>query len=373
MARRRGRYGDWGKHLDIFEQFESWRDDPEAQEALAESEGWDEVEEGTGAPEGRADFPMFLLTTIRHTMRQAFTRRAAKWDQYMGVERAEDFRVHTVSQLNGLAGMGPVPEFDEYPRIRSQEEAGPPFSVGKHGGVYGVTFEMVVERRGEHDPEPHADGAGPHVGGVRLARRDRADRGEPELHRREPVLLDGRAAGDAGRERVHRRGRGADRGQPRVHRLRPGEHDGHEGFPIEIDARRVLTRDRRTQMIFNRIIRSQETGATSNDTGGDVFDKGRYNAASDLLSPDAVIVEPYLTDPNDWIVLNDVGRPAFVIAFLRDQREPFIGVADGGVRGVNGGGPDPYTLDFDEIPFKIRHVFGVALGDPRAARRARRA
>jgi hypothetical protein len=291
----------------------------------------------------------------------------------MGVERAEDFRVHTVSQLNGLAGMGPVPEFDEYPRIRSQEEAGPPFSVGKHGGVYGVTFEMVTNDEANtilnRTPTELGRMSAAYVSRVAIA-----------LIEANPNYIDGnpffstvaRPGMPAGNEIT---GAAADPTEDNLVSIVSDLENttDTEGFPIEIDARRVLTRDRRTQMIFNRIIRSQETGATSNDTGGDVFDKGRYNAASDLLSPDAVIVEPYLTDPNDWIVLNDVGRPAFVIAFLRDQREPFIGVADGGVRGVNGGGPDPYTLDFDEIPFKIRHVFGVALGDPRAARRARRA
>jgi hypothetical protein len=83
-------------------------------------------------------------------------------------------------------------------------------------------------------------------------------------------------------------------------------------------------------------------------------------------------VETYLRDPNDWILLADTGRPAFIVAFLRDQREPAIFLQDSGVR-TQGGVRDPYTLDFDEIPMKLRHVFGVALGDPRSARRARRA
>ena len=83
--RRRGQWGRVGKHLDLYERYESWREDEEAMKALAESEGWDEpvneadvnpIARGSGAPEGRADFPMFLLSQIRYTLRQGFNRFA---------------------------------------------------------------------------------------------------------------------------------------------------------------------------------------------------------------------------------------------------------------------------------------------------------
>jgi hypothetical protein len=384
MPRRgRGRYGVWGKHLEIFELFESWRDDPKAQSSIAVEEGWIEesevddfesqVQEGTGAPEGRADFPLFMLTTIRHRMRAAFQRRAATWDQYTGTERAEDFRQNTVSQLNGLTGMGPVPEFDEYPRIRSSEEIGPPFSVGKHGGIYGVTFEMVINDDANlilnRTPTELGRMSAAYVSQVVIA-----------LVEANPNYIDGlpfftstaRAGLPAGNEFTGAAAEPTEDNLVTIIEQMRGSTD-EDGFPLDITPSNILTKSDRVRLAFKRIMRSQETGTTTSGTSGTTMDKGRLNPlADDEILPGRVIVEPYLKDPNDWILFAEVSRPAFIVAFLRDQRTPFIGIADGGVRGINGGGPDPYTLDFDEIPYKVRHVFGAALGDPRAAIRARR-
>lgn len=372
--RRKGRYGVWGKHLELFEMFESWRDDETVQEAVAEAEGFELAESGSGAPEGRADFSLFLLTTIRHQLRKGFTRRSAQWDKYMGVERAEDFRVHTVSQLNGITGMGPVPEFDEYPRLRSGEEIGPPFSVGKHGGVYGITYEMVVNDEANvilnRTPTELGRLAAAYVSQVAVA-----------LIESNPNYIDGkpfftteaRSGLAAGNEFT---GAGAEPSEDNlvtiIEQMR-GTTDS-EGFPIDIEPENILTRSERVRLNFKRIFRSQTTAARETTTSPTTVEKGLLNPwVGDDMLPGSVIVEPYLKDPNDWILFANVQRPAFLIAFLRDQREPFIGQGRGHIEGVDGGGLDPYTMDFDEIPFKLRHVFGVALGDPRAAIRARRA
>lgn len=378
------RYGKWGKHIELFETFKSWRDDDDAQVAVAVSEGLiaeeeadsfrDTLSEGTGAPEGRADFPLFLLSVTRHKMREGFKRRAALWQSYVGIERAEDFRIHTTSQLNGLSGMGPIPEFDEYPRLRSSEEMGPPFSVGKHGGVYGVTFEMVTNDESNtilnRTPLEMGRMSAAYVSQVIVA-----------LIEANPNWIDGlpfftatpRAGLPGGNEYT------STAAEPTEDNLVAIVSDlanvvDSEGFPIEIEPGMVITKDRKVQLAIRRIIRSQTTGVTEAAGNATHIEKGTYNSAQGILpGNDPVLIENYLRDPNDWILLADTGRPAFRVAFLRDQREPAIFLQDSGMRSVNGGGRDPYTLDFDEIPMKIRHVFGAALGDPRSARRARRA
>lgn len=379
--RKQGRYGRFGKHIELFEMFESWRDDDEAQTALAVEEGWIEeseaedfaaqLSEGSGAPEGRADFPLFLLTITRHKMREGFRRRAAMWDQYVGVERAEDFRQHTVSQLNGLSGMGPVPEFDEYPRIRSSEEMGPPYSVGKHGGVYGVTFEMVVNDDTNtilnRTPSEMGRMSAAYVAQVVVALIEGNGNWIDAL----PFFSTTARTGMPGGNEIT--GAAAEPTEDNLVAAVAALNDATdaEGFPMDITAGRFITRDLKFKLAVNRVVRSQQTGV--NETAGVAthIEKGTYNPAQDVI-PSEVLVERYLKDPNDAILLAEIGRPAFIIAFLRDQREPFIGIQDGGVRSVGGGTKDPYTLDFDEIPMKIRHVFGVAQGDPRAARRFRR-
>lgn len=373
MARKRGRYGDWGKHIELFEMFESWRDDDEVQQHVAEAEGFETLQEGSGAPEGRADFPLFLLTTIRHQLRKGFTRRSAVWDQYMGVERAEDFREHTTSQLNGLSGMGPVPEFDEYPRIRSSEEMGPPYSVGKHGGVYGITYEMVVNDEANvilnRTPTELGRMSAAYVSQVAVALIESNPNwidGKPFFtEEARQGLPDGNQFTGAGAEPTE------DNLVTIIEQMR--NTTDTEGFPIEIEPENVLTRSERVRLNFKRIQRSAETVGAQAPASSTSMDKGNINPlqGEEEILPGKVIVETYLKDPNDWILFANVERPAFIIAFLRDKREPMIGTEQGSVAEI-GGGIDPYTLDFDEIRFKLRHVFGVAVGDPRAAIRARR-
>jgi len=364
-----------GDNLELVSMFNSWARDEQAQEAaLAEAEEYGYLAEGTGSPEGRADFALFMLSISRHRLREGFATRASQWRRYMGVERAEDFREHTASQLGGISGMGPVPEADEYPRLRSTEHGAPPYAIGKHGGVYAITLEMIVNDETNkilnRIPTELGKTSAAYVAQIVAA-----------LIESNPNYIDGlpfftATARDGLPNGNEYTGSAAEPSEDNLVTIVSDLENtrNEEGFPMDITANAVLTRDRRTELIFRRIIRSQRTGTASNDTGATVADKGDLNIAAGLLpGNDPVIVEPYLNDPNDWILLADTGRPAFFIAFLRDMQEPFIGVQDNGIRAVGGGASENYTLDGDEMRFKIRHFFGVALGEPRSARRARRA
>jgi hypothetical protein len=96
------------------------------------------------------------------------------------------------------------------------------------------------------------------------------------------------------------------------------------------------------------------------------------NPAYNVLPPDAVVNDPWLNDTDDWYIWGDIqDRPAFIIAYLRNNREPFIGLKDQGVRDAMGAGTDPYSWWFDHIEYKIRHILGVAAGEPFAVMRLR--
>jgi hypothetical protein len=71
-----------------------------------------------------------------------------------------------------------------------------------------------------------------------------------------------------------------------------------------------------------------------------------------------VVIEPYFTDANNWYVLSDpTGEFAPLVRLtLNGNTTPFVGLKDPGVRAVLGGN-DPYSFDFDEIKYKIRHDF----------------
>lgn len=364
-----GRYGNWGKHIELFELWEAFNEDEAVRRALG---GADELAEGTGAPEGRADFPIFLQTVIRHRMRERFRGVAAKWQQYMGVENAQDFRETTVSQLNGIRGIGGVNEDGEYKRMRSSEEEGPSFAVGKYGGTYAVTMELIINDDSD-----------------RILNRIPREMGRSmsEYFQQTVVAFiesnptygpDGLPFFSAARGNEIT-GAGAAPNETNLMAVLDAIklRRDPDGIPFTVEPRRILVRTPSQKATFDRIIRSQLTGvqdtAVNNAAlGFGQFFTGNVNPAYNVLPPDAVIDEPWFNDPNDWYVLGDAeDRPAFVVAFLRNRREPFVGLKDPGVRDAMGAGSDPYGWYFDEIEYKIRHFFGAAAGEPLAAFRLR--
>jgi hypothetical protein len=367
-------YGQWGKHLELFEMFESFRDDPRVRERmgqLAVQEGnssmqpGDGLLEGTGAPEGRADFPFFLQTVIRHRMRERFRTVAAKWRSYVGIENAQDFREHTVSQLNGIVGIGPVNENGEYPRLRTSEEAGPSFVVAKHGGIYAVTMEMVIndqtDRILNRTPRELGRMSAEYVSRVVVA-----------LIESNPNYIDGQPFMSAARGNavVGATAQPTEDNFIRALALMKLRRSA-DGIPFTVEPRRVLTQSPITSAALMRVMRSTTTGVTNNitgiATGAPQFYQGTMNPIPELnlLPADAIIEEPWLNDPEDWYILADAeDRAAFVVAFLRNRQEPFIGLEDPRVRDALGGGTDPYSMEFDHIRFKARHIFGAAVGEP---------
>jgi hypothetical protein len=336
---------------------------------LAEEEGFelreDQIQEGTGAPEGRADFPIYLQTVIRHNMRERFAAVAAKWDQYMGIETAQDFREHTVSQLNGIVGMGPANENGEYPRLRTSEEAGPSYIVAKHGGVYSITMEMVIndetDRMLNRIPRELGRMTAEYVSRVIVA-----------LIESNPNYIDGQPF------------MSATRGNAIVGATAQPTEDNllralaqmklrrtADGIPFTVQPRRILTQSPVTSAAIDRVIKSTTTGVVNNITGipsgAPQFYTGTSNPVAGILPADAVVEEPWINDPENWYILADAeDRAAFVAAFLRNRTEPFIGLEDPRIRDAMGGGYDPYSLDFDHIRFKNRHIFGAAVGEPMA-------
>lgn len=363
---RRGRYGQWLKHLDLFDIFEDFRQDQAALEGLAEA---DEdlaqmLSEGSGAPEGRVDFPIFLQTVIRHKLRQRFDAVAAAWDQYLGIESAQDFREHTVSSLGAIRGVRGVLEHGEYPRLRTSEEIGPSFAVGKYGGIYAVTYELTINDDTNEIlnriPAELGRSMGEYVNQVIAAFIESNPTYSP----------DGNPFFDAVNHDNNITGASAtvteDNAAAMIDKLTLRRDDA--GVPINTPLRRILVRNPSRAMEWDRIIRSQQTGVQDPVSGGNKFFRGNFNPLSGQIPGDAVIQDVWLNDPDDYYLLADAqNRPPFVAAFLRGRRDPYIFLNDPGMKGVGGGGSDPYTMDYDEIPYKIRHVFGVAAGEPKAA------
>lgn len=89
-----------------------------------------------------------------------------------------------------------------------------------------------------------------------------------------------------------------------------------------------------------------------------------------------VHVDPYIpilatnNKNTSWFLFADPNenRPAGLVAFLRGNREPAVFIKEPNARRV-GGGVDPFDGDFDTdaIDYKVRHVMGGTLVDPKMA------
>jgi hypothetical protein len=367
------RYGRFGKHIELFDLWSDFNEDPAVREAFADVDDDLLAEaDGTGAPEGRADFPIFLQTVIRHRFRERFRAMASRWQSYMGEQTAQDFREHTSSQLNGIRGIKPVKEDGEYKRMRSSEEPGPSYAVAKHGGTYGITMELIVDDDADQilnrTPREMGRAMSEYVSQVAVAYFESNPTYSVDAS---PFLASAR-----GNERT------GSTAQPNETNLMSVLDEmqlrrDSDGIPFTVNANRILVRTPSQKATFDRIIRSQLTGVTDTAAantarGFDFFATGTYNPAYNVLPPDAVVTDPWLNDPNDWWVFGDAqDRPAFFIAYLRNMREPFIGIKDETVRSAMGAGRDPYNFNIDIIEFKIRHVFGLGVGEPLAVYRNR--
>lgn len=374
MTRRRSKHGGWG-YLELFEMFSEARSNPRTLARLAEEDVdappflLEHLQEGSGAPEGRVDFPIFLQTVIRHRLRERFRTIAAQWMAYTGTENAQDFREHTVSQLGGIHGIEGVPEHAPYPRLRTTEEEGPSYAVGKYGGIYAVTFELVINddtnqilnRIPQELGRAMAEFVNQTVVALIESNPTYGPDGLPFFGTDHDNEVTGGAATITGDNLVSIIDKLALRRDS-------------DNIPIAIKPRRLLVRNPSSKYKFDMIIRGQETTLRTNQNapGTVQFAPSNVNPLTNVIPSDAAIEDPWLNDPNDYYVLADADdRPPFVVAFLRNRRDPYIFLQDSGMRGLGGGMDDPYSMDFDEIPYKIRHVFGVAPGEPQAAIRAR--
>lgn len=365
------RYGIWGGRRELFDLWQDTNENPGLLEKLGfAGSGEGDLQEGTGAPEGRADFPIFLQTIIRFKARERFRATASKWQRYAGTESATDFREHRVTQMNGIHGIQPIPENGEYPRMRSTEEEGPPFAVAKHGGMYSVTFELVVNDETDY-----------------ILKRAPAEIGRTSAEYKSRVLVnfiesnptyapDGQPffSPAHGNEVVGVGAQPTEDNLATIIETMTLRRDS-TGTPYNVEPNTILVKGFRQKLRFRQILRSAESVQTTESASNTQFLRGSDNPLSydgGIISPNNVIDEPWLNDPDDWYVLgNAANRPAFIMSFLRGRQEPMIAVKESVANLAMGAGKDPYDWEWDSVDFKVRDIFGTSVGEPVGAFRAR--
>lgn len=344
-------YGHIGKPLKLYENYLSWQ---ETQLSLIESGELSEAD-------SKADFPEYLYGPLSVNLWWGYNIKVAQYEKYVAVQSVNDFRETRLRGINGLRGVGRVGDHGEYPAMRRTEKAPAGIAVDTYGGVYSLTRQLIInDDSGEllnRNPRDMGRAIARFIGETVIA-----------LIESNPTAPDGAAffSGARGNEVTTAL---SENSLAAAISFGEGQLDD-DGERIVVTYDRLIVKTAIMELIANRIIESQLTGATSNDTATTVFDKGTKNPVAGILPADGVIREPWMSDSNDWYLLaNPSEIPAFALAFLNGKREPFIGLKNPEVRNAMGPGVDPYTFELDSVDFKVRHDFGVAAFDPRGAYR----
>lgn len=342
------RYGHYGKPIRLLEAYIDWRDERLLQEA-----------------DSKADFAEFLWGPIRKSMYRGYQRVQAQYRRYAMIEAATDFRETRIVGLNSLQGVGYVGDHGEYPEMRRTDRPPASVVVDTYGGVYAITRQLI-----RNDDSNQLLSRVPEDMGRAMARF--VTEALIALIESNPLAPDGAAFFSLARGNYATTALSEDSLATAISAMEQQEDD--DGFPIVVTPRTLLVQSPRMQLIANRIINSQLTGATIEQTGWpstattERMDKGTLNPLNGILPNDGVVREPFLTDPNDWYLFADPNDiPAFVLAFLDGQEAPFVGLKNPVVRNALGPGEDPYEFDIDTIDFKCRLDFGAAPIDPRGA------
>jgi hypothetical protein len=351
----RSRYGRWGKQLKLMEAFISWGRDPRVQEAVQEADS-------------RADFAEFLIGAIRSATLRGYQAAAPQWDRYMGIESAQDFREHRARGLAGMAGIAHVGELGEYKEMRRAKRPVPTYAVDTYGGVYSLTRHLIINddlrELLQRTPQDMGRAMGTFVARTGIA-----------LIEGNPTAPDGAAVYNVTRGNDLTAALSED-SLADAFTWMENQVD-ENGDQITMTPTTLAVKTLRMQLIAKRIVRSQEAGTTTTiamaaGAGSNIFDKGTLNPLAGMLPDNGVIRDPYWADANNWYLFADPQvTPAFIMAFLQGERDPFVGLKNPEVRGaLPGVGDDPYTYELDTIDFKVRHDFGAAVADPRATLRS---
>lgn len=145
-----------------------------------------------------------------------------------------------------------------------------------------------------------------------------------------------------------------------------------EGEPILIDGY-VLVIPPALEVVANNILNATDLWVTG--AGG--VSGQELHVVNWMRNKVKLAVNPYIpliatTNGNtSWLVVADPnnGRPTAEMGFLIGHEEPEVFMKSPNAQRVGGGGSDPMNGDFDTdaIDYKVRHVLGGALMDPKMA------
>jgi hypothetical protein len=308
-----------------------------------------------------SDFPYLFGDVLDRQLLGAYREYPSVWRTYAQMRTVSDFR--TVKDLyvnGGEAVLEEVPQQSEYPGA-ALDDGYYSYAVKKYGRVMSFAWETIINddldalkdtparfgraaRRSEDKfaTQLHVGASGPH-GSVYTS-------GNANIVTSNPVLS---VAGLQTAMTVLGAMKDAD-----------GEPIFIESMTLEVPPALEIT----AQNILNAIQISIDQNASAGTVNQNVVTQNWMRARLSLaVNPYIPIVASSSNGNTSWFVHGkSPDRPAFKIAFLRGHIEPEVFIKAPNASRV-GGGLDAMAGDFDtdSVEYKVRHVFGGSVIDPK--------
>jgi len=320
-----------GTHVRLFDAY------IEAREGI---EDWDSEEAMSVA-----DFATYLSKFIRHTFLSRFTEIQGSWSQYSRDFSLEDFEVYTSSRFGRFPDIPQKALSGPYDEMTIREFDGETLKLKEYGAGFSVTRQLVISDRLNKIAEL------PSLAAEALARTMSKDAAVNQFQAN-PTMYDGNALFSS----AHGNLGAATAMTPNVAgmqllmamELLLDTQTDDEGYKIQTPGRPYT-------LILPVELRWISTALTTNQLLPNASNQLEANMVQGHFN---VIEERFFTDANNYYMASDLKGPLGFLAAvtLNGNSTPFIGLRDPGVKAVLGGN-DPYSFDFDEIAWKLRHDF----------------
>lgn len=324
-----------GKHVRLYDAY------IEAREAVENGDFEEDSQEAMSV----SDFPTYLGSFLRHRFLEKFEEIQGQWDSYTADVPVEDFETYTWSTWGRFPDIPERSPNGPYEQLAVRELPGGELAIREFGAGFAVTRRLVISDRLNKIsqlPDDFADA---------LARTMSKEAAVNQFQAN-PVMYDGNALFSVAHDNIGSTALTAN--ETGANTLIAAEtsledQTDDEGYPIVVPgAQRTLIIPTELRWIAKVLNENDTVPNAGNTLLVPNLVRGRYN----------IIEEPFFTDANNWYMSIDLsGRLAFLaFVILNGNKTPFLGLKDPGVRGILGG-DDPYSFEFDEIEYKIRHDF----------------
>jgi len=290
------------------------------------------------------DFPTYLAKLVRHRFLTRFNEIQGTWSQWTRQMDLEDFEEQTSSRFGRFTDIPERGLGGPYDQMAIKEYDNEKIRVKEWGAGFSVTRQMIISDRLNKIAEL------PGLLAEALA-RTMSKKAAITCLAGNPTMYDGNALISANHANIVTTALLATQvgaGNLQTLDLKFDDFTDDEGYTIVTPGPRTL--------LIPTELRYVAKAMNENEFLPNAGSMLEPNLVRGMFSN--IVIEPFFTDPSDYYVLSDPTGPLSPIAFitLNGNTTPFLGLKDPGVRAVLGGN-DPYSFEFDEIEYKIRHDF----------------